>query len=251
MSTEPVSGAPSHLDDETLLLLVDDELPAADRQRASAHMNHCPECAARVATLRRVSRDLASAYTVEARHVRAAKVCAALVTAACSFYWLAANGVPRSEPTVASLQMSILPMAYLTPGATRTATAAELCSSTRDDEGRSISPSIRRAVLRNYGVRSLSEGDYELDYLITPELGGAADPQNLWPERYASATWNAHVKDDLEQLLRRLVCSGSVPLASAQRDIATNWVSAYKRYFHADKPGGWAATLPQPVPIRE
>ena len=27
---------------------------------------------------------------------------------------------------------------------------------------------------------------YELDYLITPELGGAPTVQNLWPQRYAS-----------------------------------------------------------------
>jgi len=37
---------------------------------------------------------------------------------------------------------------------------------------------------------------YEVDYLITPELGGATDIRNLWP--YGDTVWNAHVKDQLE-----------------------------------------------------
>jgi len=47
------------------------------------------------------------------------------------------------------------------------------------------------------------------------------------------------------------VCSGSLPLQSAQRDIAGNWIAAYKRYFHTDRPGGWPAALPRPVPLLE
>ena len=239
-----------HLSDETLLLLADGELPAGDAQTARGHLQQCPACATRMADIDRLSTDLAATYRVGRWGTRAARACAALVTAVCCLYWLTATGAPRSELTVASLQMSALPVRYLTPGATRAVTAAELCEQTRDDR-EDIAPSVKRVVLRNYGVRGLPDREYELDYLVTPELGGAADPQNLWPERYASATWNAHVKDDLEHLLRRLVCDGSVPLASAQRDIATDWIAAYKRYFHADKPGGWAAALPRPLPIRE
>ena len=78
--------------------------------------------------------------------------------------------------------------------------------------------------------------EYELDYLITPELGGSDDRRNLWPERYSSGQWNARVKDELEQLLPRLVCAGTLPLATAQREMATDWVAAYKKYFHTDRP---------------
>ena len=251
MSADAVNGAPGHLSDETLVLLADGELSVNDAQAAGDHVHACAECSARLARLKRLSSDLAGAHKTDARSLRAARACAALVTATCCLYWLAGSGASRSDPTVASLQMSALPVSYLTPGATRPITAAEVCSQPMDTAVRDIAPSIRRLVLRNYGVRDLTDRDYELDYLVTPELGGAADPQNLWPERYASATWNAHVKDDLEHLLRRLVCNGSVPLASAQRDIATDWIAAYKRYFHADKPGGWTAALPRPLPIRE
>jgi len=74
-----------------------------------------------------------------------------------------------------------------------------------------------------------------VDYLITPELGGAGSIRNLWPQPY-SAVWNAHVKDELEDRLHGLVCSGQVDLATAQREISRDWISAYKKYFHTDKP---------------
>jgi hypothetical protein len=85
-------------------------------------------------------------------------------------------------------------------------------------------------------MESVPEAQYELDYLITPELGGAADRQNLWPERYGSRVWNARVKDELERLLPEMVCAGRLDLATAQRDIAVDWIAAYKKYFHASAP---------------
>jgi hypothetical protein len=33
-----------------------------------------------------------------------------------------------------------------------------------------------------------------------------------------------------------MVCGGSLDLVAAQRDIARDWVSAYKKYFHTDHP---------------
>jgi hypothetical protein len=77
--------------------------------------------------------------------------------------------------------------------------------------------------------------DYELDYLITPSLGGADNIQNLWPQPY-SARWNARAKDQLENHLHELVCQGQIQLATAQNEIASNWIAAYKRYFNTDKP---------------
>jgi len=44
------------------------------------------------------------------------------------------------------------------------------------------------------------------------------------------------VKDELEGLLPTLVCRGAVDLATAQREIAANWIAAYKKYFHTDRP---------------
>jgi hypothetical protein len=57
----------------------------------------------------------------------------------------------------------------------------------------------------------------------------------LWPEPYSSE-WNAHVKDELEDYLHEQVCRGKLDLPTAQREISTNWISAYQKYFHTDKP---------------
>jgi hypothetical protein len=74
---------------------------------------------------------------------------------------------------------------------------------------------------------------YEYDHFVPLELGGAAnDPRNLWPEPdYAAASgFYRNPKDELENALKRFVCNGSMSLAQAQRAIAANWVSAYRRY---------------------
>jgi hypothetical protein len=91
-------------------------------------------------------------------------------------------------------------------------------------------------VFTKYGADYHRAAEYELDYLITPELGGIADQRNLWPQPFSRTPWNAYVKDELERHLHRLVCDGEMDLASAQREIATDWISAYKRHFSTDKP---------------
>ena len=127
-----------------------------------------------------------------------------------------------------------LPIATLTPGAVSSLTAMELCAGARPS--RLVTAESREQVLRDYGMEKVSTRTYELDALITPELGGTTAPENLWPQRYASPVWNARVKDELEQLLPRLVCANQVELAQAQREIASDWVAAYKRYFKTDVP---------------
>jgi hypothetical protein len=127
-----------------------------------------------------------------------------------------------------------LPVASITPGATWEVSAEELCSGTTHT--RPITTAMRAEVLSAYGVENLPSDQYELDYLITPELGGATDTRNLWPQRYQSPTWNARVKDELERLLPQLVCSRQLDLATAQREMAVDWVAAYKKYFKTDLP---------------
>jgi len=62
------------------------------------------------------------------------------------------------------------------------------------------------------------------------QLGGnPTDPKNLWPEPYAGN--GARKKDVIETKLKKLVCSGDVKLADAQKAIATNWVLAYNKYI--------------------
>jgi hypothetical protein len=145
-------------------------------------------------------------------------------------------GLGRSAPAQTAIGHREEPDLRLTPGATVPVTAGEVC---RADGGRAtpvVPVSMRRKVFEEYGVTPPRPDAYEVDYLITPELGGATDIRNLWPEPYQDTLWNAHVKDQLEDRLHEMVCRGDVDLATAQRDISTDWIAAYRKYFHADRP---------------
>lgn len=55
------------------------------------------------------------------------------------------------------------------------------------------------------------------------------DEQNLWPEpRFGF--WNAEKKDQLEDVMHRRVCDGSISLRAAQDAFRGNWTVAYQRY---------------------
>lgn len=156
----------------------------------------------------------------------------AAVVAACVLMFAVMTPTPR--PATSALALGALPESSLTPGAVSPLTADELCNGVRPS--RLVTESVRQDVLRAYGMEQVSAAAYELDALITPELGGSTDPANLWPQRYHSPIWNARVKDELEALLPRMVCEKQITLAQAQQEIAADWIGAYKRYFKTDSP---------------
>lgn len=72
-----------------------------------------------------------------------------------------------------------------------------------------------------------TKADYELDHLISLELGGCPDcVANLWPEPYNDSL-GARQKDKVENFLHREVCGGRMSLHDAQEKIATDWESVY------------------------
>jgi hypothetical protein len=133
-----------------------------------------------------------------------------------------------------SLSNSV-PDPSLTPGAIVFLSQEQLCRETPANN-KSVPAPLQRRVFAEYGIPSAEPRSYEVDYLITPALGGADDIRNLWPQPSSEIVWNAQVKDALESHLRSLVCAGDLDLATAQHEIATNWVEAYKRYFHTTQP---------------
>ena len=257
-----MSAEKPHLSDERLLLLVDGELRPRHAGAARRHLRECPPCRARFerieASAAAFGRAYRGAFDADGTGAEAASrsrdalktelsrisghgrrgpswvtACAILVAALVGLEFLSS----RSEParTSADRPGAVRPVAYLTPGATRPVAVADLCAR-RVAGPRPIPARVRQAVVRDYRMEHLPAHEYELDYLITPELGGSDDRLNLWPERYASDVWNARVKDELEQLLPTLVCAGTLPLATAQRDMAADWIAAYKKYFRTDRP---------------
>jgi len=129
------------------------------------------------------------------------------------------------------------PNPALTPGAVNSAaTDSIICvrgyTSGNDANGnkvRDVSEATKRQVFVEYGIDPKSD-HFEIDHLISLELGGSNDIKNLWPQSYTTQPYNAHMKDALENRLHLLVCSGRVRLSVAQYDISTDWIAAYKKY---------------------
>jgi len=145
------------------------------------------------------------------------------------------RAVHHSATSSAGVFAAALPQPNLTPGAVRSVTLADVCRAP-EQSARAVPVKLQQEVFQEYRLRNARLTDYEVDFLITPELGGADDIRNLWPEPHYSVKWNSYVKDDLETYLHQRVCSGEMPLSTAQRAIATDWISAYKKYFRTNVP---------------
>lgn len=125
----------------------------------------------------------------------------------------------------------ILPDRTLTPGDTLDVTKDDICVPGYTKKVRNVPKAVKDQVYASYGIGRHAPGEYEVDHLISLELGGSNSIKNLWPESYKTTPWNARVKDKLENRLHADVCSGKIDLKTAQQQIATDWVEAYKRVF--------------------
>ncbi len=132
--------------------------------------------------------------------------------------------------TIDPSHVAHLPDPNLTPGDTLAVTAGDVCVSGYSSKVRSVTDAVKNQVYQEYGITSHPPNSYEVDHLISLELGGSNSIKNLWPEPYAG-DWNAHVKDRIEDKLHSLVCNGSLDLATAQHEIATDWIAAYFKYI--------------------
>lgn len=130
----------------------------------------------------------------------------------------------------------MLPNPELTPGAMAATSISTICSMTNDEVVAPVTRGLKKKVFEEYGIAGDPTANYEVDYLITPGLGGTGDIRNLWPEPRYNTVWNSFVKDQLEQYLHQSVCDGSLSLATAQHEIVNNWIAAYKKYFHTNRP---------------
>ena len=137
-----------------------------------------------------------------------------------------------SSVSSAATTPPLLPNRKLTPGRAATITADTLCQKTfhtRDE--RLVTDATKQAIFAEYGITSNKPHEYEIDHLISLELGGSNDSKNLWPQSYITKPWNAHVKDQLETRLHWMICHKQVTLKQAQHDIVANWINAYKKYI--------------------
>jgi hypothetical protein len=252
----------SHLSDRELIMAMDGELPLRDAHRAGAHLEACWTCRSRKTELERTIADFVylrrHEFLLPPANGPRARLKARLADAARSqrASWRQPVTLRRRSWPAATIACALLmvwivadqfmaehrpsavfaaPNPALTPGAAVLETPSALCQEQRP-KNKEVDSILRRRVFEEYGLTNAPARAYEVDYLITPALGGADDIHNLWPHSYNNTEWNAKVKDALEDRLRDLVCQGKLDLPTAQHEIAANWIEAYKKYFHTDHP---------------
>lgn len=154
------------------------------------------------------------------------------------FAMLAAASVPHGRDLT-------LPDLALTPGVASDLTVDEICARAWGRDARHVTAAMKRAVFARYGLTGNDDPACipdahgrrcEVDHLISRELGGADDIDNLWPQPYGGAPWNAVRKDRIENRLHREVCERRITLALAQYEISHDYRIPYIRYFgHPDQ----------------
>jgi anti-sigma factor RsiW len=259
-----------HVRDHELMLSLDGELSPRRQSRVAQHVETCRVCREKADRIRSTMADAETCYRADhaapprstdygrmrlAFALREADVSepawfervssglgrlqlahgftiGLVMTVVCAVALIAVRAT--TESPLSGVSPGVLPEPAHTPGAVTQLTTAELCSGVRPS--RLVTEDVRQQVLRAYGMERVSTATYELDALVTPELGGSTDPANLWPQRYHSPVWNARVKDELERLLPEMVCRQEITLAQAQQEIASDWIAAYKRYFRTETP---------------
>jgi hypothetical protein len=171
--------------------------------------------------------------SVQQLGVAAATLLIALLVATPAEAATAASGVLRTG----------LPNRTLTPGTTNPAVTQATIHRTICVRGwtATIRPSssyttaLKIRQLATYGFADRRLADYEEDHLISLELGGSpTSAKNLWPEphhiRIGGLDLGSYAKDGFENHLRSLVCAGHLSLASAQHEIAVNWVAYWRSW---------------------
>lgn len=129
-----------------------------------------------------------------------------------------------------------------TPGAIfPDATKDQICTPGYSKTVRNVPDAVKSAVYAEYGIKTHATGEYEVDHLISLELGGSNDISNLWPEAAAPKP-GFHEKDQVENYLHQRVCSGAISLQQAQSQIANDWLAVYN-----DIPVNQLAPLTEPV----
>jgi hypothetical protein len=137
-----------------------------------------------------------------------------------------------------------LPDPKLTPGIVLNTDAKAVCERGYAGKVRAVSVATRREVFRRYGLESVPLDwrpyAYEVDHLISLELGGSNDLSNLWPEPRELVVngrkVGAEEKDRAEDATHRAVCKGEIGLREAQKQISSDWTVLYRRFVSPEFP---------------
>jgi hypothetical protein len=141
----------------------------------------------------------------------------------------AAGAAPSGSSRTGCVARGPYPDPRCSPGvALPGVTAATVCRPGYASSVRNVPASLKQAVYRAYGIVSHTGGQYEVDHVVSLELGGSNALANLYPEA-AEPRPGFHEKDRVENWLHAQVCAGRLTLSAAQRLVARSWVDVYRR----------------------
>lgn len=133
---------------------------------------------------------------------------------------------PNMFPLILAAALA-LPNAALTPGAVRPLTKQVICSTKWGLDRRAVTVKMKQQVFAAYGIPWADRAKYEVDHRESRDIGGADRVDNLWPQPLFEAK---HYKDPLETKLNRLICNGTISVATAQQALRDDWTRAYQQY---------------------
>jgi hypothetical protein len=262
----PMRNAERHLTAEELLLFQDGEMDSGSARIVQAHLTRCQDCSTALKRMKATLEHVDTIYRLDEAelhersgermrlrmqlkqeaqggwlHLPPASLQWGILQAAVVIIVFAAGLYAMHEhlSTTESADVPVrsLPNPKLTPGNVMPVGYADICPAKDQDQDPPLPVQVQDTVFREYGVSGATkEREFQVDYLISPQLGGTSEIRNLWPQPYRSTVWNASAKDALEGKLHRMVCQGEMPLSEAQQEIATDWIAAYKRYFRTETP---------------
>jgi hypothetical protein len=114
-------------------------------------------------------------------------------------------------------QEALVPNPKLTPGRV---------AKTEKDRG-GVTLKLEQKVFARYRLPWTLRGEYKIDHLIPPELGGADTIDNLWPQRVRTKPYGADRKELLTEVLLQQIRAGQITLAQAQEELSRDWIDAF------------------------
>lgn len=129
--------------------------------------------------------------------------------------------------TSGCLANQILQDSACSPGAVLTTDPKIICVSGYTKTVRNVTEATKKKVFAEYGIPYSQRSNYEVDHIISLELGGSNDISNLYPESYLIKN-GAKTKDIFENYLHKQICNGSMEVSEAQRQISSDWFYYYQ-----------------------
>lgn len=129
-----------------------------------------------------------------------------------------------AAPAIA--QRPPMPNPKLTPGLASLSDPHAICSTKWGKDERHVTPKMKRQICAEYRAKNCPGKGWEIDHLVSRELGGADDARNLWAQPAPSY----HQKDVLENLLHRKLCARQISLEQARSCLTNGWWGCYQHY---------------------